>query len=45
MKLKEGFVFTEVGDACVAVPTGEQDIVTPYDETKDVLFCAPPLCE
>ena len=34
------------GELCgVAVPTEEQDVVTPYDEAKDVLFCAPPLCE
>lgn len=34
------------GELCgVAVPTDEQDVVTPYDEAKDVLFCAPPLCE
>ena len=34
------------GELCgVALPTEEQTIVTPYDEAKDVLFCAPPLCE
>ena len=34
------------GELCgVAVPTGEQDVVAPYDASKDVLFCAPPLCE
>ena len=34
------------GELCgVAVPTDEQDVVAPYDGAKDVLFCAPPLCE
>ena len=40
------FVIGGEGELCgVAVPTDEQDVVVPYDETKDVLFCAPPLCE
>ncbi len=40
------FVIGGEGELCgVAVPTDEQDVVTPYDEAKDVLFCAPPLCE
>ena len=34
------------GELCgFAVPTAEQDVVAPYDAAKDVLFCAPPLCE
>ncbi len=34
------------GELCgVALPTSEQTPVMPYDDAKDVLFCAPPLCE
>ena len=40
------FVLGGEGELCgVAVPTAEQDVVAPYDGAKDVLFCAPPLCE
>ena len=34
------------GELCgVAVPTEDQTPVVPYDEAKDVLFCAPVACD
>lgn len=40
------FVISGDGELCgVAVPTEDQTVVLPYDEAKDVLFCAPASCD